>query len=575
MPAGPIQRYVDPSVPASAGKNPRTYVTGWTEQAARRMAATSRIRRLFTVTLSAPDALTLAASGRQPPRVATVPWGAVNRLERIGLPAVLALSLALNVWNINFPLGYHIDEPVKVGFIQTDTQDFKHPILLLQLARAVCALFSVYEDQQIVVAGRAIQAVAATLTVAAVFFLARRTFRNGGALAVATSVAVAPILVMHAHYLKEDMQLGLWTAVSLLSLVRYAERPVLLRTALLGISLGLAFSSHYKSILLVPLVAVTPLLGILTAGSEGERQLRFTRFLRDMVIAGIVATAVFLVVNYPLLRAAAIFFEGSGFELQHALEGEDARYRLTEFWFTFHLRYSLARGLGWPALIAALAGAAVLLFSWRRLTFVDRLVLACAFFFYVVQEASPLKAARYMVPVTPALLYLGWRGLTLLAERMKAPQPVAYAALVVVLVGLPAYRSVRLVSSISNDTRARAAAWLRDHPGKAQIEQYGGLAPTIWSAVDEDLAVTRSRGVDYVVTSSLQYGRYLAGATLRDQDAEVYEKAAAYRALFAYPYVEILPPFESYEFTNPVIRIVDIRSAPAVPRTPGPAGGSK
>lgn len=490
-------------------------------------------------------------------------------VERFGLAAVLALSLALNCWHIGFPLGYHIDEPVKVGFIQTGTQDFKHPILLLQLGRAAAGVFGLTEDQDVAVAGRVIQAVAGTLTVLTVFLLARRSMKDGTALAVAASVAVAPILVMHAHYLKEDMQLGLWSMVSLLSLVRYAERPGWSRIVWLGVALGLAFSSHYKSILLVPLVAVTPFLGILNASSDNGLRPSPLRFLRDMAVAGAVAAVVFLVVNFPLLQAAQVFFEGSGFELQHALEGEDARYRFTEFWFTFHLRYSLASGLGWPALLGSLAGAITLPFVWRRLSFADRLVMAHVVLFYVVQEASPLKAARYMVPVAPALLYLGWRGLALIAGAVPVTRAVAYAAIGLVLIGSPLYRSVRLVSSIGNDTRERAAAWLREHPGKAVIEQYAGLAPTTWSAVDEDIQAARRRRVDFIVTSQLLYGRYLAGALLPDQDPDVYKKAAAYQALFAYPYIEIPPPYESYEFNNPLIRIVDIRKAPWPPESPG------
>jgi hypothetical protein len=44
------------------------------------------------------------------------------------------------------------------------------------------------------------------------------------------------------------------------------------------------------------------------------------------------------------------------------------------------------------------------------------------------------------------------------------------------------------------------------------------------------------------------------------QAPEVYRLGRRYRELFdRFPVVEIQPPYESYAFTNPVIRIVDIR----------------
>jgi hypothetical protein len=124
----------------------------------------------------------------------------------------------------------------------------------------------------------------------------------------------------------------------------------------------------------------------------------------------------------------------------------------------------------------------------------------------------------------------------------------------------PLYLSVRLVSAIGNDTRARAAAWLQERGARAVVEQYGGLRPQVWSIADVDVEAARQDGVEYLVASSLLYGRYVRGSEMSGQAPEVYRLGRRYRELFdRFPVVEIQPPYESYAFTNPVIRIVDIR----------------
>lgn len=42
------------------------------------------------------------------------------------------------------------------------------------------------------------------------------------------------------------------------------------------------------------------------------------------------------------------------------------------------------------------------------------------------------------------------------------------------------------------------------------------------------------------------------------QSDKVYAMSRGYRELFKHPYTEIKPPYKSYAFSNPTIRIVDI-----------------
>ena len=64
----------------------------------------------------------------------------------------------------------------------------------------------------------------------------------------------------------------------------------------------------------------------------------------------------------------------------------------------------------------------------------------------------------------------------------------------------------------------------------------------------------------FLVASSFQYDRYLYGATLHDQRPVVYKFAGAYRKLFSsYPYLEFAPAYRSFAFSNPTVRVIDIR----------------
>ena len=145
------------------------------------------------------------------------------------LTVIAAASLALGLWNNDFPLGYHPDEVKKVGFIATGTQDFHLPILLLQLTRAANAFARLEGGQEIVELGRAVSAVAGACIVVLSFLLARQILPPLGSLLVAALTAVSPILVVHAHYLKEDMVFTACALAALLALCGFVARPTMSR----------------------------------------------------------------------------------------------------------------------------------------------------------------------------------------------------------------------------------------------------------------------------------------------------------------------------------------------------------
>jgi len=55
------------------------------------------------------------------------------------------------------------------------------------------------------------------------------------------------------------------------------------------------------------------------------------------------------------------------------------------------------------------------------------------------------------------------------------------------------------------------------------------------------------------------YDRFIRGKSLKNQGEAVYEAYQKYGELFSLPFTEITPPYKSFAFHNPTVRIIDIR----------------
>jgi 4-amino-4-deoxy-L-arabinose transferase-like glycosyltransferase len=397
----------------------------------------------------------------------------------------------------------------------------------------------------------------ATASVLLVFLLARHRLSPIWALGAALAAAVSPILVAHAHYFDERTLLTTFLLASMVAFFRFVERPTAAATIWLGVATGLAWSSHFEAGLLVPLFAVAPLMG---AGGPPRA------FFARLSLAFLVASGVFLAVNWPLLKDVPLFVDGVRTALGHAASGHDVVVHGHYYWFAFHLLNSLAPGMTWPALAVATGGVIATAWTWTRADFRDRWILAAAVVFYFAVEIPPLKPwpdySGYVVPVVPLLLYLGARGgQRLLAVVSSRPlRAIAGAGVASALILYPLYDAARLVGEMEDDTRFRAAAWLDANPERVLVEQYADLTAGGRSAAEFDGAELIRDGVAYVVASSFTYDRFRVGSRLPGQHPAVYRAQARYEALFAQPFIEIAPDYRSFAFSNPTIRIVDVRS---------------
>lgn len=143
--------------------------------------------------------------------------------------------------------------------------------------------------------GRLLSTLCGVATIAAVAALASRLFNRGAAAIAALMMAVMPIAVMDAHYVKHDVPVTLlivlvhlWLARAVTTEGRVRARDVLVTGALAG----LAMSTHYYAVFVaLPVAAV-----LLT-----QPGVAWADRLRDGLRAGAAATVVFLAASPFLL----------------------------------------------------------------------------------------------------------------------------------------------------------------------------------------------------------------------------------------------------------------------------------
>jgi hypothetical protein len=486
-----------------------------------------------------------------------------------GLAIILIASLALNLLGNEFPIVYHIDEIKKLDFISAWKQDFMHPLLLLQLVRIPNFLFEFDTSRSLAVLGRSIVGVVGTVLVLLVHCLLRRTYSSGVCLLVSASIAFCPTVVVHSHYIKEDILLTTCLIGSLIAIAKFVERPSPRFGVGMGIAWGLSFSTHYKSVLLVPLFLVF-LLHECWVQESRRVEHRFAITLRPVVVGSIVAIAVsvlvFLIVNFPATRDWDVFVKGVSYEANHAVDGH-VGFRLYPMphWFTYHLRYNLWTGMTPVMCLWGLVGLCLVLIRWRSLSPLLRLIALFTILFYLVPEVSPTKPppddGRYVIPVAVGLLCCVAECLRCSSNFIGSAQRSVYF-LHIFSVSWGLLDSSFLIWHMDRDTRAIAHEWVRNQlPSNASIA-FSRLANhgNEQARFGRQLNVQdcRASGVDFLVLSSFNYDRYFLAANLPGQDPIVYEQAQEFQKLFQLPYKEFRPRYRSFAFSNPVIRIVQL-----------------
>ena len=346
------------------------------------------------------------------------------------LGAMAAAGLALRLWSLGFglPAVYNMDEVAILNRALTfakgdpNPHNFLYPTLYFYALFAWEGLYFVvgraagwfaslgaFQNAFIVdptghyLAARGLGALCGTLTIVAVYLFGARLHGRRVGLAAALFLALAPVAVRDAHYVKLDVPVTLFATLAFAALAAIpADADAATRSRrwiLAGAIAGLAISTHYyAAYLAVPFVAA--------AIADGSRHGRWGTSVTLLMLAGVATLGAFA------LTSPFFAFEPSAVvrDLTELREVDIDR-AVTHGLFSSLPAYTglLARAVGAPVFVLGIGGALLALADdWRRsLPAVSFLAAFLAF----VSNTYP--ASRYLNIMLPPLAvlaaYTAWR----------------------------------------------------------------------------------------------------------------------------------------------------------------------
>lgn len=295
-------------------------------------------------------------------------------------------------------------------------------------------------------AGRALSAACGALTVAAVAALGRTLFDKTTALSAAALLAVLPLAVQDAHYVKHDVPATLLVTVALWLMARCLTGPPATsrRLALAAVFCGVAWSTHYYTVFLAAPLALT--------AWSARRARGWRAVVGSTAACGVLAAAVFFLLSPFLLVEPGTAWRDIVANRQIVVDRAADAGPLAGA-----ARYGellVAPGATWPVVAAALAGV-VLVIRRSPLHAAFLLSFPATFFAFIV---NTVPASRYLNPLLPLVALLAAVGITAAARRVAPAAPgVAAAALTVVIGAAAATGSLRIVGFFAHtDTRTLA-----------------------------------------------------------------------------------------------------------------------
>ena len=389
--------------------------------------------------------------------------------EPLILAGILAVGLAFRVVGLGYglPAVYNPDEIAitsrALAFATGDLNphNFLYPTLYFYVLFGWlgaffvgASIFGVHPDvaafqtafftdpTNVYLAGRFLSVVCGLATIVLLFLLARRLFDGATGLLAAWFLAVSPVAVRDAHYVKHDVPVTLIVVVALVAIARvwpgrappaevpartaaaypgHGSHPNLLAASIAGAACGVATSTHYYAVFVVVPLAVALLWR--------ARDWRLAGALRAGIAAGVAAVIAFFACSPFLLveldTAWRDIAANRAIVMDRAVAGGGAFGSVPAY-----LRLLWTEAVGWPVVVAAGCGA--LLAGLRRPKLVLLLVSFPVVFLLFIGNTVP--ATRYLNPVLPFVALFAAVGVSETA-RSVAPRrrPLAAVALGVAL----------------------------------------------------------------------------------------------------------------------------------------------
>jgi 4-amino-4-deoxy-L-arabinose transferase-like glycosyltransferase len=484
---------------------------------------------------------------------------------RYWLLSIVLLAAVLRLWSIDFgvPMVTHPDEVPIVYYAEKMVDEghlnphwFRYPALLIYLQALVIQTVNIADTvlglstdavtSAYYVGGRLIVAAFGIGTVALVGLLGRRMVPGHNGLAgiiAAAMVAVSFVHVKDSHYLKPDVPLAFFVALSLWFTLDALQHGKWRSWLFAAAAVGLAAAFKYNG----ALAALIPAAGLL--GIAYPPRTWFTESSKRIAgVAGamaLVAIGMFLLVNPYIVVTPDEFLsptDGIVAELDHYSEGHDGAESDGSSWL-WYLQELGKNGFGLTLIPLVLLGTVTAAAKSLRGNPWMLLLLLFPLLYFLMIGRYPVRFDRQLIPLLPSLALIGAVWIPPLLSRIRLTQPGTQAASIIVLLALmswPAAQAVELnVELGKTDTRYPALTWTKQNlPEETTIAHEHYTPPLedatvesiqIWSAYEQPIDWFEENSIDYLMISSHIYQRYL------DEPDRYPEAAAFYSALISKP----------------------------------------
>jgi len=384
--------------------------------------------------------------------------------ERVNLTAAMQADIAHGQFDIKFynygTFYFYLVDLAHIvgkgyGFIPTPSDRTESlPPTLAQQAAVLAKYFLV---------GRFISALLGTLTLPVLYALGRRMVGRKAGLIAALLYGVAPLAVLHAHFLTVDVTATFFVTLALLWSARMLTSQTWSDYVLAAVWTGLAAATKYNA----GLVLVAPIVAhLLNKNPDACKKHRAAQFV---VLIALTLLTFLIACPGPWLNFDAFWngtYPGSGLRYElfdHSRSGHGYLFTDTGNGWWYHLTVSLPFGLGPALLITGLVG---LVTALRKPTKSDWLLLAFFLIYFGISGFSHVRFARYMLPLFP--VFCLWAARFLITIRL----PVIDIGGGLLFVGpLTLYGSAYLLLCMTTqDPRDAAAAFLeRRAPQGARV----------------------------------------------------------------------------------------------------------
>jgi dolichyl-phosphate-mannose-protein mannosyltransferase len=328
---------------------------------------------------------------------------------------------------------------------------------------------------RMIAVGRLLVVLFAVATVWLLYRLARRLglSRETSQLA-ALILAIHPSHVVHSHFLAVNVPVTFWITATFLLVTRWLQRGGGWSAAAAGAVAGLALSTKYSAVLLLPvLVAGAGLRALRGGGAAGVSEAaREGMIAVGVAVAAFVAGSPYTVLAFPeFLSQVSPFIRG----MLGARNDPSAWHSPTSDMAAWISRVHLAAST--PLLLAASLGGAWRLVREPRAA--PLLMLGWLVTFLLLsQRAAHLATDSRFLPTFPLVALLGAIGLEALGSRRRRLGQAAAA--LVVLVEL-AWTGVLLGRFVGPMPQAETSRWAELHVGPRERVLLTGTA-SYWSA---------------------------------------------------------------------------------------------